>query len=467
MILPPLWPHQQEAIQRAGDKFALFFDPGCGKTRTAIEIRKQKAPLKTKTIIFAPLNVCRNWEKELGQFFGVKHNVYLVAGQTKTAKLKALKGFAEYGGETPTFLICNIESVRSAEYLSLLILSRAQFIIIDEAHNFKNSESKQTKGLLTLVDTLKPKNLYLLTGTPAPQGEMDLYIPFTLLERNKKSFFQWRREHFYDKNERRRGMQNYWPEYIINDRSRVVFQRMLGEISAVAKKSEVLDLPPFIYTTLYHELSKEQRQHYASMLDYLFAIDNEGNELNASNFLARNLRLQQILAGHLGEVAIKDNSRLKVLDEAIDKVGNNSFIIWTIFKSTYAEIAELLNKRGISYGLLTGDQSAQERFDAMNAFEGGAIRCLIAHPRAGGVGVNLVRANYSIFYLRNYSLTDYLQAQARNYRGGSEQHERITQIDIVAANTIDEEIVESLRRKESIQDFILRVKEKHERSELE
>ena len=56
---------------------------------------------------------------------------------------------------------------------------------------------------------------------------------------------------------------------------------------------------------------------------------------------------------------------------------------------------------------------------------------------------------------------DDLQAEARNYRGGSERHERITRIDIVTPDTIDEDIMEALRAKRSVQDFILGLKRKH------
>jgi len=94
----------------------------------------------------------------------------------------------------------------------------------------------------------------------------------------------------------------------------------------------------------------------------------------------------------------------------------------------------------------------------MDSFQSGGVRALIAHPKAGGVGVNLTAAAFSIHYTRNYNLVDDLQAEARNYRGGSEIHNRITRIDIVSPGTIDESIVEALREKKSVQDFILGLK---------
>lgn len=77
-------------------------------------------------------------------------------------------------------------------------------------------------------------------------------------------------------------------------------------------------------------------------------------------------------------------------------------------------------------------------------------RVIIANRRAGGIGVNLVAASYSIVYSRNFSLGDELQSEARNHRGGSQIHERITKIDLFAKETIDEHILDALNAKEDI-----------------
>lgn len=482
--LPELWTHQKAAIAAAGNRYALFFDPGCGKTRTAIEIYKKHlipslkadeilTPINSgivynaycNAIIFAPLNVCRNWEQEIEKYLQIPFRVFISAGQTKPAKLKILKAFNESPLDKHNFLICNTESLRSKEYRALIIKSQATFIIADESHQFKSPTSLQTKGLFEVVKALKPTNLYLLTGTPAPQGEIDLWTTFALLGKTEYNFFFWRKKYFADKNERRRGYPNYWPDYRITQASRQYFQQLLAECSMTAKKDEVLDLPELLRTNIYAELTGPQRKHYDTMREFLFAIDSEGNELNASNLLSRTLRLQQILAGFLGDVPIQDNPRLKALDDAIIKTNGEQFIIWTIFKATYRQLSAILDKLEIPYGLLTGEQSAEERHETMGRFQAGELRALIAHPKAGGVGVNLTAASYSIHYTRNYSLVDDLQAEARNYRGGSEIHKRITRIDIITPETIDEEIVSALREKKSVQDFILGLRKQNKHRE--
>ena len=458
-IIPPLWEHQQEAIKKAvanKGRHAFFFDPGCGKTRTALELFNGYQA--RKVVIVAPLNVCRNWKNEIETFAPQIKKVFVVAGQTKIKKLKIIEAFNQCNNEISA-LIINMESFRGKEYVKELLHTRKDFWVIDESHNFKSATSQQTKGLIEVMEKVKPKHLYLLTGTPAPQGEIDLWSTFYLLNVTNQPFFIWRKIYFDDKNARRAGTQGYYPNWIVRKSSQVEFQELLRKCSSVAKKDEVLDLPELLRSKIYCQLSPQQRKHYETMFEFLFAIDTEGHELEASNMLSRTMRLQQIVAGMLGEVEIKDNPRLEALKFAVAKTQGEQFLVWTIFKNTYQQTGKVLDDLGISYAFLTGEQSAEERFQNMQDFQAGKLRALICHPRAGGVGVNLTAASYSIHYTKNYNLVDDLQCEARNYRGGSEIHKRITRIDIVAEDTIDEEITEALAAKKTIQDFILGLKE--------
>lgn len=460
----PLWSHQRKALLEAKNYHALFFDPGCGKSRTAIELynRIQGFP---KILIVAPLNVCRNWLNELEKFLAVKYEARVAAGQTKAKKLAAIAEFCNSDTEDKGItqvLIVNTESFRAKEYKAAIACSNAKFVIVDESHNFKGPASQQTKGLMEVLEVLNPRHLYLLTGTPAPQGELDLWSTFKLLKVTQENYFVWRKRYFEDKNIRRLNTKGYFPDWVIRPSAKEEFRKLLESCSITARKNEVLDLPPLLQTNVYCELSPEQRKHYDTMEEFLFAVDDEGNELNAANVLSRTLRLQQIIAGIIGDGFIKDNPRLKALEYAIEQTNGEQFIIWTIFRPTYKQLGEFLDERGITFGMLTGEQSAEERNQTMQAFQAGKIRALIANPKAGGVGVNLTAASYAIYYTKGYNLVDDDQSQARNYRGGSEIHKRITRIDIIAEDTIDEEIADALRRKAAVQDFILGLKKRKE-----
>ena len=100
--------------------------------------------------------------------------------------------------------------------------------------------------------------------------------------------------------------------------------------------------------------------------------------------------------------------------------------------------------------------SIKQKRESMRAFrETDSCRVVIANRRAGGIGINLVESDYSIIYSFNFNLADELQSEARNHRGGSQIHEKITQIRLIAKGTIEEMALQALEKKQSISDVII------------
>jgi SNF2 family DNA or RNA helicase len=105
---------------------------------------------------------------------------------------------------------------------------------------------------------------------------------------------------------------------------------------------------------------------------------------------------------------------------------------------------------------ITGEQSTKQKGESEEAFQkDDAVRVLIAHPEAGGEGVNLTAASSMIYYTRSFSLKHEIQSEARNHRGGSERHEKITRYDIVTPGTIDEIVLQALERKQNVAEAVL------------
>ena len=102
---------------------------------------------------------------------------------------------------------------------------------------------------------------------------------------------------------------------------------------------------------------------------------------------------------------------------------------------------KICKQLGIKYCLLSGELSGRDKERNIREFSSDdETRIIIANRKAGGIGINLVAAKYSINYSRNFSLEDELQSEARNYRGGSEKFDSIIKVDFIAKDTIDEEI---------------------------
>jgi SNF2 family DNA or RNA helicase len=119
-------------------------------------------------------------------------------------------------------------------------------------------------------------------------------------------------------------------------------------------------------------------------------------------------------------------------------------------------IAELLEKDKIPFVELHGGVVQKDRDENVRRFRNDAdCRVIVANQGAAGIGINLTEASYSVFYSRSFSLEHDLQAEARNYRGGSEIHSSVTRVDLIAPGTIDELIAETLNHKQDIASRIL------------
>jgi SNF2 family DNA or RNA helicase len=109
--------------------------------------------------------------------------------------------------------------------------------------------------------------------------------------------------------------------------------------------------------------------------------------------------------------------------------------------------AQAARKAGLQVGLVVGGQRMTERTEVVNAFQRGKLDLLCATTGAGGVGLTLTAAGTVVFLQRPWSIVEALQAEDRCHRIGSEIHNSIEVIDIVAANTIDSRVRAVLREK--------------------
>jgi SNF2 family DNA or RNA helicase len=214
-------------------------------------------------------------------------------------------------------------------------------------------------------------------------------------------------------------------------------------------------------------MTAKQKKLYLEMKrDLITFIDSqEGSKAVIANVaIVKALRLMQIASGFAGTddgdiIEIPDNPKIKAVKELLETlVDEHKIILWCAFRNNYEQLGRLCTSMGIDHVFLTGDQSLKEKQEAMERFNTlPECRIIIANRRAGGIGINLVAADYSIVVSRNFALSDELQSEARNYRGGSQIHERITKIDLVMKDTIEEDVQQALANKKDLADSILEV----------
>lgn len=460
------WEHQKEAFNRAKDKreFGLFFDVGTGKSLTALSIMRNyfyenKGPLKT--LILCPPIVIENWVREIKKFSQLEEYTLPLQG----SQVKRVIDFKD-GTQGPFankfICITNYEALLMKDLFTLFMQWRPEVIVWDELHRLKDIKSKRTKQAILLADQ---SNYRLgLTGTPILNSPMDLFAQFRVLDLGKtfgKNFFTFRSKFFYDRNA---GIPSskYFPDWRIRTHATEELNKAVSERSMSVKKSECLDLPPYVRKQIFVGMTPLQTKSFNEMKKSLVTYLND-KACVAELAITKALRLQQIVSGHMkmddGTVTrFEDHPRMLALKELLSDLSpNHKIIVWSVFKENYADIRKVCEELKIKYVEINGEISSKERNLAVTSFnEDPEIRVCSGHPGSGGIGISLIASDVTIFYSRSFSLEYDIQAEARNYRGGSERHQKVTRIDLITPGTIDEQVVQSLTNKTAIGEKILR-----------
>lgn len=457
------WSHQLHAIELAKNRdcFALFLDTGCGKTSTLINIlRHNNGAVDTwaPTLILCPQIVIENWKRELlAHSFLVDKDIVCLRDSEK----KRLAAFVGGWQDGARIFVTNYEALLMGGLTALFHKTHFDTIVLDESHKCKQMSAKRTKEVLKLGASAKHR--YILSGTPVVNSVFDIFSQFLFLDNGAtfgKKFTSFRAEYFYDKNSHM-PRHCYFPNWEIRTGALEEINKRIYRSAMRVTKAECLDLPPFVRQIVEVEMTQSQSKLYKEIARDAVSYAM-GGVISADMAIKKALRLQQIVTGHVTNddkiVVHLEHNRIKALKEVIETLPKEAkFIIWAVFKHNYAEIRALLQEMEIGYGEVHGEVSAHQQQFAIGAFSvrSSVSRCLLAHPASGGTGINLVAASYSIFYSRGFSLENDLQAEARNYRGGSEVHEKITRIDLVTSGTTDDIILTALQNKKNVSEAVL------------
>lgn len=481
------WKHQLEAIHRASglDEFGLFFEMGAGKTMTAINIWRDKCNQKQRffrTLILCPPIVVKNWQDEFLKNSKVPQSkIVLLTGAGRERLKKFLKNaYDAQGVPKGCIFVTNYESLLMDELFQAMQAWQVEYLILDESHKCKDQKAERTKLASRLANGVRDNKtkdwkyfpvLYrnILSGSPVLNTPMDLFSQFVILDGGAtfgSNFFAFRATYFVDRNA---GMpkNKYFPNWVIREGALEEINKKIQGKSMRVEKKDCLDLPPLVKQTLKLGMTPEQAQAYATMkADFLaFIKDSKGQDHTAAATMAltKALRLQQITSGFVKSVEGKEISfgktpKMAALEELLAELTPHSkVIVWSVWKENYAQIRAVCEKLGVHYVEVNGETPANKRFDLVEEFNSDPkCRVFSGHPGSGGIGINLVVAKYCIFYSRTFSLEHSIQAEARNYRGGSEQHDKVTRIDLVCENSIEELVQRRLDEKQEIGDTLLR-----------
>lgn len=418
---------------------AVILQMGLGKTvctLDAINRLMYDSFEVSKVLVIAPLRVAKvTWSDEIKKWDNLSHLRYSVAVGTEKERIEALKKDAD-------IYIINRENVQW-----LVEKSKVPFefdmVVIDELSSFKNWNSKRFKAFMQVRPRVK--RIVGLTGTPSPNGMMDLFAQFKCLDmgaRLGRFITQYRNQYFVP--DRMNGQIVY--SYRLRPGAEKQIYDKIDDITISMKAMDHLKMPELIETRYPVYMDEVEQAQYDEMReDYLLPYKEEA--ITAANAAALSGKLCQMANGAIysdsGEAVHIHDRKLEALEDIIE-AAQGPILLCYWFKHDLERITEKLDQLKVSYSRIVTEENIRK-------WNEGKYDVGLIHPASAGHGLNLQHSsNHIVWFGLTWSLELYQQTNARLWRQGQKQDTVVVQ-HIVTAGTIDEDILDALQSKDASQ----------------
>lgn len=436
--------YQQIAEQQIyeNEKCGLFLDMGLGKTvvtLTAIEDLIYNRFEISKVLVIAPLRVAEDtWSRECQKWDHLKHlRISKILGTPQQRRLALVQEADVYiiNRENVVWLTDELSSSGNGWFFDA--------VVIDELSSFKSSKTKRFRALKKYIT--RSSRVIGLTGTPAPNGLIDLWSQIYLLDGGERlgRTITGYRERYFKPNQRN---QITVFNYKLKDGAERAIMNKISDICISMRAEDWLDMPERIDSVRTVKLTDRQKSEYDKFErdQYLQFIEGEVTATTAATLTNKLLQYANgamYMSG--GGYAETNDSKLDELEEILDTANGKPVLCFYSFKHDL----ERIKKRFNFAKKLEGSEDIEK-------WNNGDIPLLLAHPAGAGHGLNLqAGGNIIVWYGLTWSLELYQQANARLYRQGQEHSVIIHHL--LTENTVDERIYMSLQGKSEVQEDLL------------
>jgi len=438
------FPYQQEAIRRIIEQPAagLFLDMGMGKTvitLTAINELMFDRFEVARVLVIAPKRVAETtWPDEVKAWDHLRHlRVSLVLGSERQ-RVEALRRQAD-------IYVINRENV---VWLVERLGRRWPFdmVVIDELSSFKSPSAKRFRALRKVRPLIK--RIVGLTGTPAPNGLIDLWPQIYLLdqgERLGRTVTGYRERYFLpEKQDSSRRIVYTWKP---KPGAEEAIYKKLADLCVSMRAEDWLALPERIDRVVTVKLPGEAYEQYRQMERDLLLPYADGDVVATTGATLAG-KLLQMANGAVydehGKVRVIHEAKLDALEDVVEAANGRPVLVFYSYQHDLARIkARFPEARTLETERDVRDWNA------------GKVAIMLAHPAAAGHGLNLqAGGNIIAWFGLPWSLELYQQANARLYRQG--QTRSVIIHHLVAQGTIDEAVMEALKAKKLTQESLLK-----------
>lgn len=422
---------------------ALLLSMGLGKTSTTLtaldDLLFDSFEIH-KVLVIAPLRVTKVWLDEVKKWNHLNYlRCSLVVG-TEQERKRALWANAD-------IYIINRENVQW-----LIDESGIQFdfdtLVVDELSSFKNFKTKRFKSLMKVRPMVK--RVIGLTGTPTPNGLMDLWSEFKLLDQGKRLgrfITNYRDQYFRPDKRNGQVVFSYKPLPFAED---AIYDK-ISDITISMKANDYLNMPELISNHVEVEMSEKEMKVYQELNQEL-VITLGDEDVTASNAASLSNKLTQMANGAIyldnHESAIIHDRKLDALEDLIEAQCDKPVLVAYWFKHDLDRIKNRLEELKVNFKEIKTEASIED-------WNKGNIEVGLIHPASAGHGLNLQEGGSTLIWFGlTWSLEFYEQTNARLYRQG--QKDRCVVIEhIVTKGTIDEQIIKALEEKDKSQSRLI------------
>lgn len=423
---------------------AVILQMGLGKTVCTLDAINQLMYDSfeiRKVLVIAPLRVAKvTWSDEIRKWRNLSHLRYSIAVGTEKERVAALNADAD-------IYIINRENVQWLVEKSGVPFEY-DMVVIDELSSFKNWNSKRFKAFMKVRPRVK--RVVGLTGTPSPNGMMDLFAQFKCLDmgaRLGRFITQYRNCYFVP--DRMNGQIVY--SYRLRPGAEKQIYDKISDITISMKALDHLKMPELIENRYPVYMDEKEAAMYDELRSDLILPYKEDEAITAANAAALSGKLCQMANGAVysegGDTVHIHDRKLDALEDIIE-AAQGPILLCYWFKHDLERIEKKLQELKVSFDRITTE-------DSIRKWNAGKLDVGLIHPASAGHGLNLQQGgNVIVWFGLTWSLELYQQTNARLWRQGQSNKTVVVQ-HIVTAGTIDEDILDALTSKDASQNRLI------------
>lgn len=321
-------------------------------------------------------------------------------------------------------------------------------VVIDELSSFKNHNSKRFKAMKHIRPLIK--RIIGLTGTPAPNGYIDLWAQIYLLDQGERlgKYITHYRENYFQPD--KRDAQRIF-SYKPRDNAIEAIKNRISDICISLQAKDYLSMPDRVVDNRYIKLDSKAKKAYEQFEKEMFLQINE-EEIDVTSAVALSNKLLQFCNGAVYKEDSKEyvevhNCKIEAFLELVEEANGQSLLVFYNFQHDLERIQKALKKLKIRVGILK-DSSGIEKWNNKE------LDILLAHPASAAYGLNLQDGgSHIVWFGLNWSLELYQQANARLYRQG--QKDTVFIHNLIADECRDIDVIDALEGKNANQEALL------------